>query len=197
MEKISKQVKRENLLDQGVIMLMEQGYHGTGLKEILDIVKIPKGSFYNYFGSKEKFAAEAISHYIEPFIELLNKHLQAPKIDGLTALSNYYAELIQTVEKSGYKGGCLLGNMMGEVGGTSEECRQALMQTVKRYNLLQEGALLSAQKQGLVRQDIAAKDMADLLFSSWQGALLQMKISKSVQPLQNCCDSLLGGYFKS
>jgi len=192
-----KQIKREKLLDQGVQMLMEQGYHGTGLKEILDVVKIPKGSFYNYFGSKEKFAAEAVSHYIEPFIDLLNKHLQNPQVDGLTALKNYYAELIIEVEKSGYKGGCLLGNLMGEIGDTSEICRRSLMSTIERYNLLQQSALLRAQQQGIVRQDRSAESMADLLFSSWQGALLQMKVQQSVHPLQVCCDTLLDDYFKA
>jgi len=193
----NKQIKREKLLDQGVKMLMDQGYHGTGLKEILDVVKIPKGSFYNYFGSKEKFAAEAIIHYIEPFIDLLSKHLQTPHIDGLTALKNYYAELINEVEKSGYKGGCLLGNMMGEVGDTSDECRRSLLLTIDRYNLLQESALLRAQNEGLVRKDRSAKSMTNLLFSSWQGALLQMKVEKSIQPLQVCWDTLLDDYFKA
>jgi TetR/AcrR family transcriptional repressor of nem operon len=194
---LNKQIKRGKLLDQGVKMLMDQGYHGTGLKEILDVVKIPKGSFYNYFGSKELFAAEAITHYIEPFTELLNKHLLTPEIDGLTALKNYYAELIAEVEKSGYKGGCLLGNMMGEIGDTSEVCRRSLMSTIERYNLLQESALLRAQKEGTVRKDQSAKKMADLLFSSWQGALLQMKIQQSVAPLRSCWDTLLDDYFKA
>ena len=100
-----KLIKREKLLDQGVQMLMDQGYHGTGLKDILDTVGIPKGSFYNYFASKEVFAAEAISHYIEPFIIRLDGHLQNPELDGLTALKQYYAELIIEVEQAGYKGG--------------------------------------------------------------------------------------------
>ena len=71
-----KQTNKENLLSQGVSLLMQQGYHGTGLKEILDAVQIPKGSFYNYFGSKENFAAEVIEHYINPFIDQLSGHLQ-------------------------------------------------------------------------------------------------------------------------
>ena len=107
----NKQLKRERLLDQGVQMLMSQGYHGTGLKEVLDHVKIPKGSFYNYFGSKEEFAAEAITHYIEPFIQRLSAHLQASQPDGLSALKVYYNELIHELEQSDYKGGCLLGNL--------------------------------------------------------------------------------------
>ena len=72
-----KQINRENLLNQGVGLLMQQGYHGTGLKEILDAVQIPKGSFYNYFGSKENFAAEIIEHYIVPYIATTAKLLGA------------------------------------------------------------------------------------------------------------------------
>jgi len=194
---INKQLKREKLLDQGVQMLMTQGYHGTGIKEILDMVQVPKGSFYNYFGSKEEFAAEAIIHYIEPFIDRLTAHLQDPQIDGLTALKNYYAELISEIEQADYKGGCLLGNLMGEIGDTSEICRRTLLTAVERYNELQKTALERAQKQGSVRTDRSAKKMADLLANSWQGALLRMKIDKSAQPLRECCQTLLDDYFKA
>ena len=32
---------RQRLLDEGVAAFLEQGYHGTGLKEVLDRVKVP------------------------------------------------------------------------------------------------------------------------------------------------------------
>ena len=197
MEKISnKQIKREKLLDQGVHMLLTQGYHGTGIKEILDIVQIPKGSFYNYFSSKEEFAAEAITHYIEPFIQRLTSHLQDPQLDALSALKRYYAELIIEVEQGGYKGGCLLGNLMGEIGDTSEICNRALKLAVDRYKKLQKSALVRAQHEGTVRKDRSAESMADLLVNNWQGALLRMKIEQSVQPLQEFYQALLEDYFK-
>ncbi len=193
---VSKQIKREKLLDQGVQLLMNQGYHGTGLKQILDAVQIPKGSFYNYFGSKEAFAAEAISHYIEPFIQRLNRHLQNSQLDALSALKRYYHELIIEIEQADFKGGCLLGNMMGEMGDSSDPCRQALMTAVNRYSSLQKSALARAQTEGTVRKDRSAESMANLLLNSWQGALLRMKIEKSVKPLQECCQTLLDDYFK-
>ncbi len=192
-----KQIKREKLLDQGVHMLMTQGYHGTGIKEILDIVQIPKGSFYNYFASKEAFAAEAITHYIEPFIQRLNAHIQNPQLDGLSALRRYYAELIVEVEQGGYKGGCLLGNLMGEIGDTSELCNRALKVAIERYKKLQQSALERAQQEGTVRKDRSAESMADLLVNNWQGALLRMKIEQSVLPLQEFCQTLLDDYFKA
>jgi len=197
MTSLTKQHRRTQILDKGVALLMAQGYHGTGLNEILASVNVPKGSFYNYFASKEDFAAQVIIHYIDPFIARLQTHLQNPQLDALTALQRYFAELIVLVEHEGFKGGCLLGNLMGEVGDTSEACRLALQKTVGRYrNLLQQG-LATAQQQGTVRTDKTAQQMADLLSDSWQGALLRMKIELSVAPLQRCCDELLGDYFKA
>ncbi len=191
-----KQIKKDRLLDQGVTLLLEKGYHATGLKQILDAVQIPKGSFYTYFNSKEQFAAEAISHYIEPFIVCLSAHLQNPELDGLAALKAYYMGLIVEVAQSGFKGGCLLGNWMGEIGDTSPLCRDALLNAVERYGALQQQALERGQRQGTVRLDRSAKAMADLIFNSWQGALLRMKIEQSVEPLQAVCRDLLDDYFK-
>jgi TetR/AcrR family transcriptional repressor of nem operon len=192
-----KQSNKENLLSQGVALLMRQGYHGTGLKEILDAVQIPKGSFYNYFGSKENFAAEVISHYINPFIDQLNGHLQNPDHDALGALQHYFNELITELEKSEFKGGCLLGNLMGEIGDTSELCQTSLQLAVRRYRDLLQAGLLRAQQEGTVRSDKSAEDMADLLVNLWQGALLRMKIEQSSTPLKQCCENLLGDFFKA
>ncbi|MDD5114767.1 MAG: TetR family transcriptional regulator C-terminal domain-containing protein [Methylobacter sp.] len=193
----NKLINREKLLSQGVALLTEQGYHGTGLKEILDAVKVPKGSFYNYFGSKENFGAEVIQHYIEPFIVLLAGHLQKSEDDALRGLQNYFNELIGELEKADFKGGCLLGNLMGEIGDTSDVCQQSLQTAVDRYrDLLQQG-LEKAQQQGTVRTDKPAQAMADLLVNTWQGALLRMKIDKSSVPLKQCRDDLLGDFFKA
>ncbi|MGZ8153421.1 MAG: TetR family transcriptional regulator C-terminal domain-containing protein [Methylovulum sp.] len=192
-----KQINKANLLSQGVALLMQQGYHGTGLKEILDAVQIPKGSFYNYFGSKENFAAEVIQHYIEPFISQVGRHLESPDTDALTALQRYFNELITELEKNHFKGGCLLGNLMGEVGDTSDLCREALQTAAHRYRDSLKAGLARAQREGAVRTDKSAEDMADLLVNTWQGALLRMKIEQSSQPLKQCCQDLLGDFFRA
>lgn len=192
---IQKELNRENLLNQGVALFMEQGYHGTGLQEILDAVNVPKGSFYNYFGSKEHFGAEVIQHYIDPFIVKLSTHLSRTDVDALSAIRQYFDELIVELEKNQFKGGCLLGNLMGEIGSTNDVCRQSLQSAIKRYRDLLQSGLDKAQQQGTVRLDKSSEAMADLLINAWQGALLRMQIEKSSAPVKQCCQDLLGDYF--
>lgn len=193
----SKQLTRDKLLDEGVALIMAQGYHGTGLQDILHSVGVPKGSFYNYFASKEDFGAETIRHYIEPFILQLDRHLRRPELGGAEALQAYFWELIEESARRQFKGGCLLGNLMGEIGDTSDACRESLRQAVHRYrDKLREG-IARAQDEGAYRRDRTAEELADFLVDAWQGALLRMKVEQSIRPLEECFRNLLEGYFRA
>jgi TetR/AcrR family transcriptional repressor of nem operon len=192
-----KQINKHNLLDEGVALLMRQGYHGTGLKEILDAVNIPKGSFYNYFGSKENFAAEVIVHYITPYLNQLNQYLDESEGNAVAALNRYIEESIAELERTDFKGGCLLGNLMGELSDTSDLCRIALQNALNDYRNVWEEGLSRGQTEKRIRADKSANEMADLWVNAWQGALLRMKIEQSTEPLKQCYSQLLGDFFKA
>jgi TetR/AcrR family transcriptional repressor of nem operon len=188
---------RKKLLDQGVALLMEQGYHGTGLQELVQSVGVPKGSFYNYFPSKEAFSAEVVKHYIDPFIKQLDAHLQRKDASADAALRAYFDELIEETERRDFKGGCLLGNLMGEIGDTSDLAQSSLREAVHRYRDKLRDGIARGQREGSFRKDMDARDMADFLVNVWQGALLRMKIERSVRPLTQFRDMLLNGYFRA
>ncbi|MCP5291628.1 MAG: TetR family transcriptional regulator C-terminal domain-containing protein [Burkholderiales bacterium] len=191
-----KDFNKENILNQGVMMLIQQGYHGTGLQKILDAVNIPKGSFYNYFEDKEHFGAEVIQYYIDPFLKQLAAHLSNSDTDAIGAIQCYFDELIEELVRNNFKGGCLLGNLMGEIGDTSDICQESLQTAVNRYRDLLQSGLKKAQDQGTVRKDKTPRSMADLLINTWQGALLRAKIEKTSGPVLQCCQELLGNYFR-
>jgi len=70
--------------------------------------------------------------------------------------------LITELEKAGYKGGCLLGNLMGEISDTSELCKKSLQLAVHRYRDVLQEALLKAQRKVRKNRQIS-RNMADLL----------------------------------
>jgi TetR/AcrR family transcriptional repressor of lmrAB and yxaGH operons len=52
---------RERLLRAGIQLFQANGYHGTGVAEILKVTALTKGSFYHHFpGGKEELAVEAL-----------------------------------------------------------------------------------------------------------------------------------------
>lgn len=54
---------KDRILKVGIDILSKKGYNNVGLKEILALANVPKGSFYHYFKSKEDFGIQVISKY--------------------------------------------------------------------------------------------------------------------------------------
>jgi TetR/AcrR family transcriptional repressor of nem operon len=84
-----------------------------------------------------------------------------------------------------------------ELGDSSALCQKSLQSALHRYRDLLKSGLTMAQQEGTVRSDKSAEDMVGFLVNSWQGALLRMKIEKSSAPLKQCCQELLGDFFKA
>jgi TetR/AcrR family transcriptional repressor of nem operon len=188
---------RKRLLDHGVALMLIRGYHGAGLADILSAAKVPKGSFYYYFASKEAFGAELVDHYLSPFLRRLAESLAHPRMNGLEALAAYFRDLVAELKANDFQGGCLLGNLMGEIGDTSPAARDALKKGVDAYRDLLAKGLARAQQEGAARNDRTARAMADLLVDGWQGAMLRMKVERSAGPLDAFIEEMLLGYCRS
>ena len=185
---------RQQLLKQGASILINQGYHGTGIKEVVDRVKVPKGSFYNYFESKEHFGAEVIRQYAKQITTKMDAELNDPEKDALDALKKFFNQEILRHQET--KEGCLIGNLGAELGDSSELCRQAMSEGLQLMQQQLVLVLTKAQKQGTVRQDITAEELASILLNGYEGALLRMQIEQSVEPLQQSIKLMLDRFLR-
>ncbi|HML90737.1 MAG TPA: TetR family transcriptional regulator C-terminal domain-containing protein [Methylomusa anaerophila] len=187
---------RERLLDAGLDFFSKQGYNGTGIKEIVDAVGVPKGSFYNYFSSKEDFAANIIRHYAEGYWrEWSTYFLEGPDDDSLSALRYSFERMIEKHKESDVKAGCIVGNLGAEISESSEICRNAMQTVLKEWRERFAKYVLIAQAQGTVRNDISAEELADIFCSVWEGSLLRMKIENSTDPLKRCINLMFDKFF--
>ncbi len=185
---------RERLLEEGIASFLRDGYHGTGLKAVLDRVQVPKGSFYNYFASKEDFAIAAIERYAECLAKQLEASLRA-EADPISGLRAFFRSQMDEFVAADFIGGCMVANLGGELEG-HDICREALRTSMLGYRDGLRGALRDAQEQGLLRADLESEAMADLLVAAWEGAVIRMKIERRLAPLEQCLDQLLDGYFR-
>lgn len=185
---------RERLLEAGVAAFSDCGYHGTGLKQVLDRVGVPKGSFYNYFDSKEQFAAEVIRHYAARSLACLDVINTQPEADAVAALRCYFSAEIDRCEGKGI--GCLLGNLAAELGASQELCRRAMAEAMRASEGRITEAIERGQRAGSIRDDLPASHLASFLFNAWEGALLRMQVEDSVEPLRLCAELVLDSFFR-
>ncbi|WP_225726645.1 MULTISPECIES: TetR family transcriptional regulator C-terminal domain-containing protein [unclassified Nocardia] len=185
---------RQLLVEEGAAGFLANGYHGTGIKQVLDKVGVPKGSFYNYFDSKETFGQAVIEYHSD----CVQRNLAAAfgsAPDPLTGLRAFFGRLMDEFVESDYTGGCLIANLGGELEG-SDVLRESLSAAWTRWRDGIAGALRDAQGRGMIRDDIDAAELADLLLHSWEGAVIRMKVDRTLDPLRQCLIRLLDDYFR-
>ncbi|WP_019553656.1 TetR family transcriptional regulator C-terminal domain-containing protein [Propionispira raffinosivorans] len=177
---------RQILLEQGILLLQEHGYNATGIQEIATVAQIPKGSFYNYFSSKEDFAVDVIRYYAKKTLGEWLGFLKEENGNNDTRKA-LYSSFLAATEKyrcATLKKGCLLGTLAAEISEASEGCRLALQESISEFKTVLSEQILLGQQTGSVRKDIEAHRLAAFVWDSWQGSLLRMKVIKSVEPVQ-------------
>lgn len=175
---------RDNLIRVGTRLLHETGYSATGIKDIVDAAKVPKGSFYNHFPSKEAYGAEVVDFYFGRGLPIMRDMLGDTTVPPLDRLKTYFDQRIQWFTSSGFVRGCLMGNLSLEVADQSGLIRERLATHFQVWSQLFEDCIAQAQAAGSVRNTLPAALLAQFLLDSWEGALVRMRVEKSVAPLE-------------
>ncbi len=183
---------RDNLIRVGTRMLHKAGYTATGIKDIVDAVEVPKGSFYNYFESKEDFGKAVVDFYFGSALDDLRARFTNADVAPLVRLRMYFDERIRGYRNAGYARGCLLGNLSLEIADHSSPIRGRLAVHFEAWAGLFESCIAEAQKTRAIRNRQPASLLAQFLLNSWEGALLRMRAEKSDVPLKQFTDVVFG-----
>jgi TetR/AcrR family transcriptional repressor of nem operon len=176
---------RKDVLDAGEKVLRQQGYGETSLADIIAGSGIPKGSFYNYFTSKDSFLLEVMDQYSQRMNRFIQNYLEDKRYTPLNRIENFYRSLIDINDAELYSKGCLVNNMMSEVAGRSDEVAQRSLGLYKEWIDQITACITQGQEQNEITQDINARDLAHYLHGGFFGALSLMKSFRSDYPLNN------------
>ena len=184
---------REALIEAGIEQLSVHGYHGTGIKQILDEVNVPKGSFYNFFASKEAFVAEIIGHYGNGLLLQLNAFIdgEGKDLKAVEQLRSIYRYSLKQYANDGFKKSCLVGSIATEISSESEACRAELKLAMGQWHRFFSNVFEQAQKQGDIRTDMSPTELATVYWATWEGALITMKMSADTQPVQRIMELMI------
>jgi TetR/AcrR family transcriptional repressor of lmrAB and yxaGH operons len=160
-------------------LLQRQGYHATGLAQIVEESGAPRGSLYFHFpGGKEELAVAALrdagdvwKHRIEAAIEA------APDLGaGVVAVCKLFAD---ELARSDWQLGCPLATVALEASASSEAVRQTCAQHFAGWEASIAARLAAS---GVDRE--AALRMAMFALATIEGALMLARVERSSRPLE-------------
>ncbi len=192
-----KQDTKTLLLQVGIELMMEKGYTNTGIQEVLNILNVPKGSFYHYFDSKESYAVEIIHYFDRGYTANLLHVLKNPEQGPLERLNSYCEQNKSMLASQQCRKGCLIGNLGQEMSDQSEVLRTELSSVMDKWRAIIADCIEEGQNTGEIKSTRSAMELAELFSSGWSGAVLRAKTLKSTAPLDTFMELMIKDVLKA
>lgn len=175
---------KDKLLQIGAKYVHLKGFNNTGLQEVLKEAKVPKGSFYFYFKSKEEFGLAIIDVFISFFEKSIGYSLSDKSLSGLQRIKAFLYTTTDILRENNFTGGCPIGNLSLEMGDLNENFRLKLSVAFSKMEAKILDCLKDAQSAKEISQSIDIKTSAAFIINSWEGAIVRAKAEKSNKPLE-------------
>ena len=174
---------REDVLYNVIDLVHRQGFHSTGLKELLSSSGVSSGSFYNYFHSKDELGHALIDFKWNKLKSVLFGTPQPDAIAQLFAMIDQLEKIHQAEQPCA---GCFLGNLIVELVEHDASFRPHLIKVFDEWQ--QEIARLLHAGSSQLKPKIDPDRLAQQLLSAIEGALLLGRLCNNPERLQHCLD---------
>lgn len=183
---------KQRLIGAGLRLMLERGYHGVGIQELLEDTGVPKGSFYHHFASKEDFALQVIDAYVADVHTLLERTLTDASEPPLRRVRTFFERVRDAYASEGYLG-CFLGALGQELAGASEVFRRKIEGCLADIASRIARCLDEACRNGDLPPSTNTAQMADVLVDAWEGAALRTRLVRTGRPLEAVLDFYFAG----
>ena len=193
---VSKPSFREDILAAGLKVMFQSGYQGATVRDICAAAGAPHGSFTNHFRSKEAFAQEVLNRYfanLKGYVqEALNDHSLTPR----QRLKRYLDIISGVLETDQWSRGCLIGDFSLETTYQSKPLRERLEAIFQEWRIPFAACIAEAQTAGEIDSTFDPVELAEFLLSSWEGAILRMKVERGPAALDRFKNIVFQTVFK-
>ncbi len=164
---------RQRLFDAAMHLVARQGFQDTTVEEITQAADVGKGTFFNYFPSKE----ELFNAFGEIRLGKVRSALEAAQ-HGREPIATILRRLELTLAEDPGRSGELARSILLTLL-SSETVRTHGCARLKQAQVIYTQILTLGQKRGEVRRDVAAADLARFFKESHFGALFLWALEPS------------------
>lgn len=176
--------------------MLRKGYAASSVRDVVAEAGVPQGSFTNHFRSKEAFSSEVLDRYFEHVRDLVSQALDDQNLTPRQRLKRYLDIITSRLEAADFERGCLIGDFSLEAAPLSEMLRSRLSEIFLEWRDRFAECIREAQSTGEIDSTFTPEDLADFLLSSWEGAILRMKVERNGAALERFKKIVFSTVFK-
>ena len=171
---------RERMVEATARLIARQGYHATGVAQVLTESEAPRGSLYFHFPEgKQQMASAAIERLGQELGAVLQAKLDAkPDVKaGLQSIARMFARKLEATD---FQLGCPVATTALEASSDSPALTAACAQVFERWTELLAGRLRQ-ERPRIASPERVARTVLALI----EGALVLARARRSTEPLRD------------
>ena len=154
---------REKLLKAAISLFHEFGYNATSVQDIVSEANVPKGSFYNYFKSKEELAIAASDVFYPFALGLLELENTSSPVGRLR---KYLRLTLKEMQRYQYVRGCLVGNFASEITNATPALKKRITEHLDKATRRIAVVVSQAQAAGEMDPGVPTMDLSRFILNS-------------------------------
>ncbi len=171
---------REQILMTTRSLIERQGYHATGLNQIIQESGCPKGSLYYYFpGGKEELVLEAMRQAGDEILQRIQATL-AQTDDPVKAVQVFIETLAYYVEQSGFQAGGPMTIIAVETASSNVRLREECQRIYQMWQAAFIEKLVSARVPSE-----RAESVTMVILAAIEGGIILCRTAQSRAPLDH------------
>ncbi|PZQ65096.1 MAG: TetR family transcriptional regulator [Phenylobacterium zucineum] len=166
--------------------MRRQGYRATSWRKLIEASGAPWGSAHHYFpGGKSQLGVEAVDLAAEAFVKVLRRAFAGETLPA-DAIRHVFASAGAGLEAARFDVGCPIAAVAVEVTPDMAALGEAC---ARGFSSWSEVVADELQRRGLDAE--AARDLAEHVIATFEGALLLSRTQRSGAPLRRSAEHLV------
>lgn len=168
---------RERMVVSASLLIRERGAHPTAIADVLKHSGAPRGSAYHYFpGGRTQLLCEAIDYAGEYIARRIEK-----AHNSFELLDELFAAYREQLEHSDYRAGCPVVAVTVEAGEPDKDAAPLIDRAAAAFSRWNDAIAARLTADGVASD--RAEELAMLITSSVEGAIVVARASRTVTPL--------------
>ena len=174
------QKTRERIVAKAANLFNQRGFEGSSMSDVMAATGLEKGGIYRHFSSKEELAAEAFDYAWKSAFETRIHDLeQSP--NSIEKLKRFIVNFING--RPAVPGGCPVLNTAIEADDGNLLLRERVRAAWREWRDYLAEIVAAGLKRKEIRPEVDAKQVATLIISSLEGALMIARLERNKEAL--------------
>ena len=161
---------RRNIIEKSLQLFCVKGYYNTSINDILEATGLTKGGLYGHFSSKEDIWYAVYDEALRIWRQVIFKDIHS-KSSPLERIETFIENDIKNkLGNDIFEGGCFFHSMLVELSGQSDAMSRHILAGFMQLDGLLCSWLEQADQQGMLKQGLNFKEIANYIIISLNGA---------------------------